>query len=353
MSKRKSLRIGGTIVHLMLAAAWLSFYDCGVAAADYSFYLDRFEISGQVSESDEFNDGSVSPWVIYDPVVEESGGFVSFSSPGTIEEGVLDGFYYSAEMSFIGSGHQSPFVVENGAGDFTGVSRWAPIIPGVNQWYEMQVGYEVQQDPHKSIDISVGVANWDSEFAGIMGIDPGLGISFYLSGDSFIWQHILIDASNITGDIFLSLDFDDNTDQFTAGFSLDGGANYQYFPDLIGWDQPTPGHYEWYFSGQAILELQPIGTLSGWIWMVGDSDFGYSLDENDLVYFLSFGPVWSYNFTTGLWVEERPVGWIYVDWPFYYVFDTDSLMFALPPESGLWVYHFRPGEWTVLPRILP
>jgi len=246
----------------MLAAAWLPFYECSTAAADYSFYLDRFEISGQVSESDEFNDGVVDPWVIYDPVVEESDGFVSFSSPGTIEDWVLDGFYYLAEMSFIGSGHQSPFVVENGAGDFTGISRWKPIIPGVNQWYEMQVGYELQQDPHIAIDISVGVANWDSEFAGIMGINPGLGISFYLSGENFIWQHILIDEDEIGDAILLSLVFNDNTDQFTAGFSLDGEP-LQYLFDPIGWGQATPGHYQWYFSGQAIELATPETMLAG------------------------------------------------------------------------------------------
>jgi hypothetical protein len=242
----------------MLAAACLSFYDCGTAAADYSFYLDRFEISGQVIASDEFNDGSVSPWVILDPVVEESGGFVSFSSPGTIESGVVDGFYYLNEMSFIGSGYPSPFVVENGQGDFTGVSKWKPIIPGVNQWYEMQVGYE----PH---DISVGVANWDSEFAGILGIPSGLGISFYLSGDSLVWKHILISEDDLTNanSILLKLDFYDDTDEFRAGFSLDGGVSYQYFPDLIGWDQPTPGYYEWYFSGQALELAMPETMLAG------------------------------------------------------------------------------------------
>jgi len=169
-------------------------------------------------------------------------------------------------MSLSGSGYQPPFVVENGQGDFTGISKWKPIMPGVNQWYEMQVGYEVQQDPHIAIDISVGVANWDSEFAGIMDIDPGLGISFYLSGDDFIWQHILISEDDLTNatTILLKLDFFDATDKFRAGFSLDGGANYQYFPDFIGWDRDTPGHYEWYFSGQAIeLHATPEKMLAG------------------------------------------------------------------------------------------
>ena len=353
MSKRKSLRIGGTVVHLMLAASCLSFFDCGPAAADYSFKLDRFEVSGQVNESDEFDDGLVEPWEIHDPTVEESGGFLSLSSPGTVIGGVLDGFYYLNEMSFIGSNPR--FVVENGQGDFTGISRWSPIIPGVNQWYEMEVCYEVQQDPRISIDISVGVANWDSEFAGIMGIDPGLGISFYLSGDTFIWQHILISEDDLTSAdaVLLKLDFYDDTDEFRAGFSLDGGASYTYFPELIGWDQPTPGRYDWFFGAQAILDLQPIDTLSGLVWMVSGTDFGYSLEEGNFVYFLSSGPVWYYNFTTGLWDSEGPADLVYVDWPFMYEIATGSFWFVLPPVSGLWVYHFSTGQWGFLPQIIP
>jgi hypothetical protein len=93
--------------------------------------------------------------------------------------------------------------------------------------------------------------------------------------------------------------------------------------------------------------------FSGWVWMDSDSDFGYSSDEDDLLYFLSFGPVWYYNTATSLWSEEGPVGWVYVSWPYLYESDTSTIMFALPPESGLWVYHFNTGQWTVSPRIIP
>jgi len=94
--------------------------------------------------------------------------------------------------------------------------------------------------------------------------------------------------------------------------------------------------------------------LSGWVWMVGGhTGIGYSLDEGDLLYFHSFEPVLEYNITTGQWVDDDPVGWIYMDWPFYYVLDPGYLIFVLPPESGLWVYHFSTGQWEVLPRIIP
>jgi len=94
--------------------------------------------------------------------------------------------------------------------------------------------------------------------------------------------------------------------------------------------------------------------LSGWVYMPPDApDFGYSLNEDDLVYFYSFDFVQSFNTATGGWSVHMPIGWIYIDWPFYYELDTDTLMFALPPESGIGVYHFSTGQWEVLPRIIP
>jgi parallel beta-helix repeat protein len=92
----------------------------------------------------------------------------------------------------------------------------------------------------------------------------------------------------------------------------------------------------------------------GWIFMPQDApDFGYYVNEADLLYFYSFVPVLYYNLTTGEWGIEAPMGWIYVDWPLIYVLDMDTLWFAYPPESGLSVFHFSTGEWEVLPRILP
>ncbi len=317
----------------VLAWAWFAFYDCSTAAADYSFYLDRFEVSGQVSVSDEFDDGEVSPWVIYDPTVEESDGFVSFSNPGTVEEGALDGVNYVTEMSFIGSGYPSGFVVENGGGDFTGISKWSPVVPGVNQWYEMEVGYEVQQEPHLGIDISVGVGNWDSEFAAIMGIEPGIGISFYRSTDSLLWRHIPINEADLTSadGILLKLDFYDDTDEFRAGFSLDDGETYQYFPELIGWDQDTPGHYEWYFSGQTIelqspadfLDIERIGIMTECEYVDGIPNGPYPWDFEIEVLVSDPGELHHINVTNppGALIESETI------------FETEPNLWAFDPDK--------------------
>ncbi len=95
-------------------------------------------------------------------------------------------------------------------------------------------------------------------------------------------------------------------------------------------------------------------TLSGWIYMPpGVPDFGYSLDEANLLYFFSSEPVLNYNINTGQWNTVGPEGWIYVNWPFIYELFTGHLWFALPPVSGLWVFHFCTGQWEMLPRIIP
>jgi len=97
---------------------------------------------------------------------------------------------------------------------------------------------------------------------------------------------------------------------------------------------------------------------SGWVWRSDeDSHFAYSVDEDDLLYIQD--PAWFYNFTTGQWdYNWRPKDWYYVDWPFYYVLDTDTVWFVLPdvpiiPELSFLVYHYSTEEIEPMPRILP
>ena len=139
--------------------------------------------------------------------------------------------------------------------------------------------------------------------------------------------------------------------------TFDTSPTYSWTQDSIDIYVPGGIANEMIPSETHLLELQVItepatGTLSGWVWIDGSSDFGYSSDEGDLVYFLSFGPVWSYNSTTG-WGPDGPAGWVYVNWPFLYEFATTNLWFVLPPESGLWVFHFSTSQWELLPRIIP
>ncbi len=142
------------------------------------------------------------------------------------------------------------------------------------------------------------------------------------------------------------------TSSDTGGYAVIGVdiLGFETGPIALGYIEASTGSLS-YLS--ELKEISPSPILSGWVWMDGSSDFWYSANENDLLYLLSFGPVWYYNIPTGPWGEAGPVGWVYVNWPFLYELDTSSFWFALPPEIGLWVYHFSTGEWTVLPRIIP
>ena len=107
-----------------------------------------------------------------------------------------------------------------------------------------------------------------------------------------------------------------------------------------------------FFGNEAIDFINVEGTivhLSGWVFMPPDApDFGYSLNEADLVYFYSFNFVPSYNTSTGGWSIHMPTDWVYFDWPYYYELVPGILWFAFPPKSGLWVYHFSTGQWEML-----
>ncbi len=251
-------------VIMILAMGPLLFMTGRVEASPYAFSMDRFQVIGNLPGNvvDEFDDGVVDPWTVHDPTVIESGGLVTLSSPGTIEEIVFEGTRMVQEMTYLCSSG-TPLNVENGEGDFTGVSTWVPVVPEENVHYHMAVSYELQSDPHESISIGVVVANWGTDFADYWGTPSGFGISFRRVGsiplDEFVWKHVSVAEGDITGDILLRLNFEDDTDQFTADFSLDGGATFESPFEPIGWGRETPGQYRWHFS--AISSPEPSSAL--------------------------------------------------------------------------------------------
>ncbi|MHC4536941.1 MAG: hypothetical protein ACYS6K_23585 [Planctomycetota bacterium] len=164
------------------------------------------------------------------------------------------------------------------------------------------------------------------------GIDRSNIVGFY---DDYSGTHgFLYDGSNWT-----TLDYPGAVLTYPLG--IDGSNIVGYYYDA----SMTPHGFLYNFETYA---------FSGWVFMIPDApDFGYYLDEADLLYFYSFDFVQSLNLTAGGWSVHMPTDWIYFDWPFYYESDPGILWFALPPESGIGVYHFSTGEWELLPRIIP
>lgn len=256
----KSIQQKGTVLTVIFFIVLLFMISQAYAAGPYSFSLDSFQVVGNLPGNlvDEFDDDIIDPWVIFDPTVVESGGLVTFSNPGTIGGVLINGYYISNEFTYLGIGWP-PFVVENGSGDFTGISKWVPIIPGLNQNYQMDIEYQLQVDPHRGINISLSISNLDTDVADIFGMSAGLSMCFGRSGDLPKNDCVPVTETDITGDIILRLHFDDDTDQFTADFSLDGGLTFQNPFTPIGWGMETLGGYHWYFSSHS-LEIQTMAV---------------------------------------------------------------------------------------------
>ena len=226
--------------------------------------------------------------------------------------------------------------------------------------------YEMPTLPDLEARFPDGIYNFDDGIGGIYyaelrGPFPGEfpNITFYafnLAGDFIInWDPWVLDKSNPVICVIL-----DDSDYYVE---LDAGATGHVIPSSeIPPSNPWSGTVQFKnrvtdhgdkIKGSSFIMFSGSGPpVSGLIFMPPDiRDFGYSLDEGNWLYFYSSVPVLDYNITLGQW-DEGPEGWIYVDWPFYYILDSGYLMFALPPVSGLWVYHFSSGQWTILPRII-
>jgi len=159
-------------------------------------------------------------------------------------------------------------------------------------------------------------------------------LPYFIDADGFVlYPFAAWDVSGITGthDYRVDNDFEGTT---TTGGTVIASVNLEQ----VVYGPGSPGTIE---------------PLSGLVWFPDVPDIGYSLDEVDWLYFYSYEPVLAYNFTTGQWLEPEFAGLFYVGWPFMYEIAAGSLWFLLPPESGLFVYHFSTNQWTVSPRIIP
>ena len=101
-------------------------------------------------------------------------------------------------------------------------------------------------------------------------------------------------------------------------------------------------------------EISP--CLAGYVWIdtgyMHTGKLGYSIDEDDFLYFFSSGYVYTYNISAGQWGIDVS-GLTYFDWPLVYSAEAGSWLYVYPPADGLHVYHNNAGQWCVLPRMLP
>jgi hypothetical protein len=219
-------------ISLLLAIGSLLIMAGRVDATPYSFSVDRFEFVGNLPGYfvDEFDDGVLAPWILSDGTAAESGGVITLSDPGFVSGPVrFKHLFLTTEVSTV---FLPVFqLIADGAGDFQATSTWVPVVPAQNQFYSMHAAISTLAGADLQL-IELGVTNAGPLIADALGISAGLYITFSTSvggGIDVPTQFATIAEGDITGDILLSLFFDDIADQFTGAFSLDGGATVRSF----------------------------------------------------------------------------------------------------------------------------
>jgi hypothetical protein len=225
-------RIPRIVVVIAFSAVFLAIGYVKAAPTPYVFSVDRFQVERDLSGdvTDEFDDGALFPWSLSNGTVEESGGLLTFSNPGDLTEYHVDGHIVTTEESEV-SCSEGSLLVADGAGDFTATVTLTTGAPGPNQFFLLEC--DLENSAGNLDDIQIGIFNIEPGIANDPDILPapfhfypaGLSITFLNDEDPGVTpQSALIVPGDIAGDILLSLIFNDEMNQFTATYSLDGGA---------------------------------------------------------------------------------------------------------------------------------
>jgi hypothetical protein len=209
-----------------------------VEALPYSFNVDSFQVTGNLpgNVTDEFNNGVLDPWSIQEGTAVESGGVLTLSNPGAVENFTQAGLDITTERSAIEvSTAFGPFAVAEGAGDFTVQSTWLPTLPDLNTGFGMTFHY-----PSTGVDqVRIGLDYTDGQLSSLYGAPADTASGLYLSflqispepgtglhNLTFTSQAIPVSAADITGDIVFQLLYNDAANEFSAAYSLDGGNTF-------------------------------------------------------------------------------------------------------------------------------
>ena len=221
---------------LTLSLIGLFVGEVSAETAPYSLSVERFAIPER-GIFDDFDDGVLdSAWdgTVYGTAVE-SGSTLTLSSPGAT--GFLLPFAETETSVVSGQG-----VGANFSGDFTATSVWSQVVPDPTLGLNLAFG-SIDPNTGHVHQLSVGLGHATSEVAAALGGDAGLAIGVLsvvrdnAPGDilSLTRTSIPVQASEVTGEIHLSLVFDDAADTLTPMFSLDGGVTMQVAGAALPW----------------------------------------------------------------------------------------------------------------------
>jgi hypothetical protein len=207
----------------------------------FQYGIERLciEDAFSVEACDNFDDGIA--WEHVEGTAIEAGDNVTLSDPGEIETLLYGNNIRVRQTSRISTSVESLQIVD-GEGDFIVRSEWFEDVPELNHVIGMDFSVSTNDfvptfhtgisalsgnDSENVEYFQMGIYNFNEAWADIFGIDPGVNVFFLhnakLSDDFEIYTHV-IDAEEITDNPLFMVEFEDDTNTFTASYSLDGAA---------------------------------------------------------------------------------------------------------------------------------
>jgi len=264
--------------------------------AGFDYEIDRFEVSGQVSFVDAFDDGVVAPWSANFGTVAEAGGLLSLQSPGTeLSALALLGGPTLDVSSAIAPASAN---VSDGGGDFVVESNWTT-LPGppsgpLGGFYGLQLFAVLPSAEPTCVSLAaaageatvlevvavvIAVRNFQTvptPFTGPAGLAVGTNVSrTCVAGladplDNRVYSRVpgavtSIDPVSVTGDIVLRLAFSDLGNTLAPSFSLDSGASFSGIGPALAFDDFSSSAGRFQLLAQPILPPPlPVPALPGW-----------------------------------------------------------------------------------------
>ncbi len=234
----------------------------------YSLSVDRFSVTGNlpVDQTEDFDNGELAPWIVYDPTVVESNSTATFSTPGSRSPFIGD---LEREYSYIYN-DTGTFSIQDGSGDFRAESVWTSGLPAQDEVFVMNF-WSGSPDPDVGTDVlSFFLANVSAEMASMTGLPQGYSASAFSDYYGYFLAGNVLNPADLSGDIHLALDFDDANDAFSASVSLDGGNSYTQAlsAQVTGWGQ---GY--WFLGAEAWRPVPTPATVI--LFLAGLPAFAY------------------------------------------------------------------------------
>lgn len=258
---------------LMVAAAVL--WAPPATALEFEYRADRFEVSGQTTFVDEFDDGVLAPWTSNLGTASESGGVLLLENPGGITNPLelVGGPSLEISNALAPAGAN----VADGAGDFVATSSWLD-LPGppsgpLGGFYTMQLFSSKLSTEPTCIALSAAAGEpvsleTTAVTLAMRNLDPieppftgpaGLAAVFTLTrmclaglADPFDNRAYLraqvdavsVDPGDVTGDIVFELAFSDASNTVTPRFSLNSGSSFTTMTALPAFDPFVVGRFQ-------------------------------------------------------------------------------------------------------------